>query len=207
VPESQTEKSLIAKDILQGLKAENSTSLLHLVDGYQILCQAYIQLASVDASKLSLDKKRRVRFSALQGPARLDQCLGKGSRRRPFPPCILTATPLLQPGCDYTEPESIVGFEDSFTITESGLTRPKVVVCLSSKGRRYRQLVKGGDDCRGDSVMEQVFLYVNELFRFQSKLNQPVSSTICNIATYNIVPLDEKTGVSVCGVESSEAAL
>lgn len=207
VPESQTEKSQIAKDILQGLKAENSTSLLHLVDGYQILCQAYIQLASVDASKLSLDKKRRVRFSTLQGPARLDLCLGKGSRRRPFPPCILTATPLLQPGCDYTEPESIVGFEDSFTITESGLTRPKVVVCLSSKGRRYRQLVKGGDDCRGDSVMEQVFLYVNELFRFQSKLNQPVSSTICNIATYNIVPLDEKTGVSFCGVESSEAAL
>ena len=37
-----------------------------------------------------------------------------------------------------------------------GLSRPKIIKCLGSDGQSYTQLVKGGDDTRQDSVMEQV---------------------------------------------------
>ena len=49
------------------------------------------------------------------------------------------------------------GFSPEFSLTDDGLSRPKIIKCLGSDGRRYTQLVKGGDDTRQDSVMEQVW--------------------------------------------------
>ena len=135
-------------------------------------------------------------MSSVQRTARLDECLGKGSRKHSFPPCILTKPPQIRPGRDYDGVETIVGFDDSFTIADSGLTRPKIIVCNGSFGGKFKQLVKGGDDCRGDSVMEQVFHYVNELFRKHTVLGDPAIRETNKIVTYNIVPLNPKTGVS-----------
>lgn len=48
------------------------------------------------------------------------------------------------------------GFLPTFSLTDDGLSRPKIIKCLGSDGRTYTQLVKGGDDTRQDSVMQQV---------------------------------------------------
>eukprot|EP00977_Amphora_coffeiformis_P010157 scaffold2363_cov159-Amphora_coffeaeformis.AAC.19 len=193
----QLGKMKVAENVLSQVKSESKGFLFPLVEGYKILCDTYIRFASLDPNKLVLDRKRRTRFASLSRECRLDECLGKGTRRRPFPPCILTKPPPIRPGCDYDDVETIVGYDDSFSLAESGLARPKIITCLGTNGARYRQLVKGGDDCRGDCVMEQVFHYVNELFRNQKKLGAAQSMEKNSIITYNIVPLNRKTGVSL----------
>lgn len=65
-------------------------------------------------------------------------------------PCIITRPPPVQPAGNYGDgmedpigAERIHSFESTFDITETGIHRPKIVVCLGTKGGRYRQLVKG----------------------------------------------------------------
>ena len=134
---------------------------------------------------------------------RLDQCLGKGSRRRSNPPCVLTSTPALRPGCNYgdgvatdSEVERITGFDDKYRIFDSGQSLPKIVICIGSKGNRYKQLVKGKDDSRGDAVMLQVFNHVNELMRMRGSSKTSGCNQALRVMTYNVVPLSDQTGVS-----------
>jgi hypothetical protein len=80
------------------------------------------------------------------------------------------------------------------------------VVCLGSKGGRFKQLVKGEDDIRQDAVMEQVFGCVNELMarqdyrqgEMESVGGQGKASTNkpLKLVTYSIVPLSPASGVS-----------
>lgn len=192
----QLGKMKVAENILSQVKLESTDFLFPLVEGYKTLCETYIRFATLDPNKLVVDRKRRTRFASLPRECRVDECLGKGTRRRSFPPCILTKPPPIRPGCNYDDVETIVGYDDSFSLAESGLARPKIITCIGSKGVRYRQLVKGGDDCRGDCVMEQVFHYVNELFRNQRAFGGGQSMEKNSIITYTIVPLNRKTGVS-----------
>ena len=46
----------------------------------------------------------------------------------------------------------VAGFAPTFSLTDSGIHRPKIVHCLGDDGRRYKQLVKGHDDLRQDAV-------------------------------------------------------
>ena len=93
----------------------------------------------------------------------------------------------------------IAGFEKTFTIAATGISRPKIVTCIGSRGTRCVQLVKGHDEIRQDAVMEQVFGYVNELLR-RSRGCSDRSSFSANrdfrVVTYNIVPLSPAAGVS-----------
>ena len=193
----QLAKLSVAQKILEEVKGESRGFLLPLIEGYEILCATYIKFASIDADDLDMDRKRRVRITTLPRAARLDECLGKGSRRRSFPPGILSKPPQIRPDGEYKNVEVVLGFEETFSIAPSGLTKPKIIVCFGSNGGKFKQLVKGGDDCRGDSVMEQVFGYVNDLFRSQKILGSEGFVDENKIRTYNIVPLDRKTGVSL----------
>ena len=63
---------------------------------------------------------------------------------------MLTKIPAIQPNNDYggglTSPigsEFINSFESSCSITETGIHRPKIVVCIGSNGSKFKQLVKG----------------------------------------------------------------
>lgn len=74
-------------------------------------------------------------------------------RRCKYKPCILTKLPHIQPGRDYgngtDDPPSgelIDKFIAHFAITDSGIHRPKIVVCVSSKGNEFTQLVKGNGE-------------------------------------------------------------
>ena len=193
----QLAKVSVAQKILEEVKGESRGFLLPLIEGYEILCATYIKFASIDADDLDMDRKRRVRITTLPRAARLDECLGKGSRRRSFSPGILSKPPQIRPDGEYKNVEVVLGFEETFSIAPSGLTKPKIIVCFGSNGGKFKQLVKGGDDCRGDSVMVQVFGYVNDLFRSQKILGSEGFVDENKIRTYNIVPLDRKTGVSL----------
>jgi hypothetical protein len=93
--------------------------------------------------------------------------------------------------------ELIDTFESTFTLTDSGVTLPKIVVCIGSGKGRFKQLVKGADDTRQDAVMEQVFGYANKILKLQ---RHPKSNGIAlyhdlRLVTYNIVPLSHAAGV------------
>ncbi|CAM9982342.1 unnamed protein product, partial [Sphacelaria rigidula] len=71
-------------------------------------------------------------------------------------PGVTTRPPAVRPDADYRGTPTIRSFKDSFSITDSGIHRPKIVHCTDSTGSTFRQLVKGSDDIRQDAVMEQV---------------------------------------------------
>jgi ataxia telangiectasia mutated family protein len=120
----------------------------------------------------------------------------------------------VRPGKDYgygkEDPiggERIAGFESDFAITDSGIHRPKIVVCTGSRGGSFRQLVKGEDDIRQDAIMSQVFTYVNNLMKRRNSNKMPGegpsnSDTVTrrtrhklNMVTYNVLPLSPSSGV------------
>jgi hypothetical protein len=138
----------------------------------------------------------------------LDRCLGP-SHRKIFEsvPCILTKTPLLRPSKDYgdgtTDPvgsERIFGFDSYFSLTESGIHRPKIVTCVGTSGRLYKQLVKGEDDIRQDAIMQQVFATINNLLRkndlsVRDRKVRVHSSQDLRIITYSCVPITPVSGI------------
>ena len=84
---------------------------------------------------------------------------------------------------------------------------PKIIKCHGSKGGKFKQLVKGGDDIRQDAIMQQVFSTVNDLLSIRSSLQTNVDgncsdwskrSTVnrqLKLVTYGIVPLSPACGV------------
>jgi ataxia telangiectasia mutated family protein len=92
---------------------------------------------------------------------------------------------------DYRGVPRTVEFLPSFSITENGISRPKIISCLGSDGRWRKQLVKGGDDMRQDAVMEQVFEAVNHMLGRDDE----AAKRALGVRTYKIVPTTPQTGV------------
>jgi ataxia telangiectasia mutated family protein len=199
-------KARTAREILVTVKAESSTFLAKLVENYELVTEAYNYLADINMQGASRNITKKIPFHEVckKASLRLDSCLGKGTRRQGCPPCILTKTPVLRPGCDYGDghadpvgSERILGFEESFAVVPSGASRPKIVMCKGTQGNMYKQLVKGEDDCRGDAVMLQVFGYVNELMMMRgSSRGKEGKRAPLRVVTYSVVPLSPRNGVS-----------
>nr|CDP32262.1 Putative serine/threonine-protein kinase TEL1 [Podospora anserina S mat+] len=97
----------------------------------------------------------------------------------------------LSPTCDYSHIPMIVKFDPYMTIA-SGVSAPKILTAIGSDGRRYKQLVKGGnDDLRQDAIMEQVFAAVSELL----KLHRTTRQRNLGIRTYKVLPLTSSSGL------------
>ena len=154
VNERDAEKAAVANEALQSIKSESPEFLAHLIENYESLLKSYVYLAEAGTENFLRGTTKKIGLSAVYNEGkvtRLDQCVGRGARKKPCPPCVLTKTPSLRPRCDYgggvDDPvggERIDKFDDHFSIAESGITRPKIVVCIGSKGGRFKQLVKGG---------------------------------------------------------------
>lgn len=204
-----------ASSLLNKLKQEDDFTC-SLVENYQMVTSAYIHLALAPTE--SLPRGEAIQFSKVckASGERLDQCLGSGSRRRgAFLPCILTRPPAIDPSGDYNRDgdlgpegsELIQGFEKSFTIAAGGISRPRIVKCLGSRGGEFKELVKGHDEIRQDAVMEQLFGYVNELMakktgagehraKPHAESDRFSSRGRLRVVTYNIIPLSPASGVS-----------
>ncbi|CAH8567416.1 unnamed protein product [Schistosoma turkestanicum] len=108
----------------------------------------------------------------------------------------------------------VAGFSPDFRLV-GGINLPKVISCLGTDGKLYRQLVKGKDDPRQDAVMQQVFTAANCLLAKYRKFNKtdlPHSSTSqvnllkyranwldmdngLRIRTYKVIPMAQRSGV------------
>lgn len=57
---------------------------------------------------------------------------------------------------------AIASFGRDFSVVATGITAPKKVACMSSRGEEYVQLLKR-DEIRSDVVVQQLFLLLNDL--------------------------------------------
>jgi ataxia telangiectasia mutated family protein len=94
----------------------------------------------------------------------------------------------------------IVKIEPTFDLTDTGISRPKIIKLHASDGRVYRQLVKGGDDMRQDAVMQQVFATMN----FTLRAHVSTRARDLHIRTYRVMPTSPQTGI-IEWVENTEA--
>ncbi|KAG7387320.1 hypothetical protein PHYBOEH_008269 [Phytophthora boehmeriae] len=191
-------KSEGAKVYLDELQRTEQRELLESLD---IMANAYVQLALLDTrqyhsqkKKIPLSKVQVISPSATKtGTVAFDQCLRDRSRRanRVVMPAVLTARIAPQPDMDYTNVARILSFEPQFSITDSGIHRPKIIYCYGSDGCRYKQLVKGQDDTRQDLVIEQVFDTMNQ-FLMEERATRKRK---LRLRTYRVVPLSPIAGV------------
>ena len=211
-----------------GSKVDAATSILDdlrkrksyipaLVESYTTLSDAFIELAML--STTSVEKKQYKGLSFSQFKVTLDTCFSSGRRgskntSATNKPVIFTNPPPIRPDTQYGDgiddpigAERVLSFESKFDLTPTGVHRPKIVNCIGSKGGRFKQLVKGGDDIRQDAIMEQVFGTVNDLLRHEGAggnnvIKQslgghhiPCSSRHLRLITYGITPLTPSCGV------------
>ena len=211
---SKVDASVSILESLKRLKG-SSAYVASLVESYIALSSGYIDLAMFPTSTFHGDKKdkgkpppKKIALSvAKSGGGRstqksLDQIIMSSGGKKNFKcaPCVLTKPPMLRPGRDYghgnEDPigsERIETFDPNFSITDTGIHRPKIVKCIGSKGGIFKQLVKGEDDIRQDAVMQQVFSTVNNLLRGGGPQKNAARSL--NLVTYNIIPLSPVSGV------------
>lgn len=90
---------------------------------------------------------------------------------------------------DGDKPPHIMAFRPTVE-TVGGINVPKVIYCEGSDGITHKQLVKGADDLRQDTVMEQLFTIVNELLETDSA----AARRRLKIRTYRVVPLTPCAG-------------
>ncbi|KAK1599168.1 phosphatidylinositol 3 [Colletotrichum navitas] len=92
---------------------------------------------------------------------------------------------------DYSDVPVIEKLEPQMSIA-SGVSAPKIITAVGSDGKKYRQLVKGGnDDLRQDAIMEQVFAAVSSLL----KLHRSTQQRNLGIRTYKVLPLTSASGL------------
>ncbi|KAK7852517.1 serine/threonine-protein kinase atm [Quercus suber] len=106
---------------------------------------------------------------------------------------VVTATFPVDRSCQYHEGSFpyFKGLVDSVMVM-NGINAPKVVECLGSDGRRYRQLAKSGnDDLRQDAVMEQFFGLVNTFLQN----HRDTWKRRLGVRTYKVVPFTPSAGV------------
>ncbi|KAJ3941747.1 Serine/threonine-protein kinase tel1 [Colletotrichum fioriniae] len=92
---------------------------------------------------------------------------------------------------DYSDVPIISKLDPQMSIA-SGVSAPKIITAVGSDGKKYRQLVKGGnDDLRQDAIMEQVFAAVSDLL----KLHRSAQQRNLGIRTYKVLPLTSASGL------------
>lgn len=194
-----TTRQMAVMDVVQQLKKDYSASLQHekLAEVMNTLLKAYINLANCNVDKYTKGgRHRNIRFTELQGrsedfSACMDKYLNVSDFAKSSLPCVLTRHLKIQMDTDYSDAPRVIGFKNTFSIPESGISHPKIIDCLGSDGVAYRQLVKGGDDTRQDAVISQVFEHVNRMFQ----QNHETRKRQLNIRTYKVIPTTEQSGV------------
>ncbi len=174
-----------------------------IVDSFETLVRAYIELAFVDA-KSHKYKKEPIPMAQLQ--------LQRIRDLRAVPVPTLRA----EPGASMPH---VMKFTPTYSLV-GGINLPKIVECIGaicsfvrlrlcvdifcacrrmltcvrvvgSDGRAHRQLVKANDDLRQDAVMQQIFALVNVLLRE----DQDTRKRQLTIRSYRVVPLTANCGI------------
>ena len=184
-----------AERIIGSLVRSEGSGVAGLTASTRRLAAVYMDLAQADTKSYHSKSVRRISLRSVlpaQGDSFGTICRALRSEPQESVPCIFTKVPAIRQDGKYERHAvRVQSFEDAFRITDSGIHRPKIIYCLGSDGKRYRQLVKGEDDTRQDAVMQQAFSVVNALLAKDAA----ASSKGLRIVTYRIVPLSPESGV------------
>lgn len=190
-------KADAARQLLDALERTSQRELLASLD---MLSKAYIELALFDTREYNNNKAKKIALAKVPVPSlgtgvSFDHCLRDRTRRgtvnRSVMPGVLTCTVAPRADGDYASVVRVQSFDPLFSITDSGIHRPKIVYCFGSDGRRFKQLVKGKDDTRQDLVIEQAFETVNHFLAEDARTRQ----RNLRLRTYKVVPLSPIAGV------------
>ncbi|CAM8916047.1 unnamed protein product [Rhodiola kirilowii] len=185
IKDKQRSKNSFVVDMDKKVAAENLLKELASYHGAIIkqmrqMVEVYIRLAELETRRE--DTNKRV---ALPRDIR-------SVRQLELVPVVTSSFPVDR-SCLYHEGSfpHFVGLADSVMVM-NGINAPKVVECLGSDGRKYRQLAKSGnDDLRQDAVMEQFFDLVNTFLQN----NRDTQKRRLGIRTYKVVPFTPSAGV------------
>jgi len=177
-------------DIRQ-LNLLRSASLVHSLE---VLLRAYINLAILPVDQFTkANRTSGIKFVECQKKnQQFHRCL-EVLHERGKHTGVITLTPPLQKNGDYSmiPVVFIQSIVPEFGITDSGLSRPKIIQIVASDGNTYKELVKSNDDMRQDAVMEQVFENVNITLALDAETRKRRLS----MRTYKCVPMTPQTGV------------
>ncbi|BGP25635.1 hypothetical protein Rt10032_c06g2946 [Rhodotorula toruloides] len=177
-----------ANDIVE--KAKRLDGLRHRIEAVELACAAYAELASFDIKRNSAYQDSRGVLR--KGPLPIVRSMQIKTKVNNLPIPVTTFDLPVDPTGTYSHESfpHIVGYDDHFD-TAGGIHVPKIVTCVGSDGKRYKQLLKGDDDIRQDAVMEQAFQLVNSLLaRDDAGRRRKL-----RIRTYKVVPLQNRNGL------------
>ncbi|KAM4589980.1 serine-protein kinase ATM [Fundulus diaphanus] len=170
------ERSDVARKIIGVIRKKRGG----LIRGIERLCDAYITLAYMDASRHRTEKK------AIPIPA--DQPV---MQLRDLDEVVIPTMDIkVDPSGRYENLVTVRSFLPHYHLA-GGVNLPKIVDCVGSDGRSRRQLVKGQDDLRQDAVMQQVFSMCSMLLQ----RNTDTRKRKLNIRRYKVVPFSQRSGV------------
>nr|XP_020455917.1 serine-protein kinase ATM [Monopterus albus] len=170
------ERSDVARKIINMIRKKRA----ELIRGIEYLCDAYITLAYMDASKHKTEKK------AIPIPADQPIMQIKNLDEVVIPTVEIKVDPS---GC-YDNLVTVQAFKPHYHLV-GGVNLPKIIDCVGSDGKSKRQLVKGQDDLRQDAVMQQVFSMCSMLLQ----RNTDTRKRKLNIRRYKVVPFSQRSGV------------
>uniref|UniRef100_A0A6Q2X7D8 non-specific serine/threonine protein kinase n=1 Tax=Esox lucius TaxID=8010 RepID=A0A6Q2X7D8_ESOLU len=164
------ERSEVAQRILNKIRKKRS----QMIRGIEVLCDAYITLAYMDASQaIAIPSDQPI-----MQIKNLDDVV------------IPTVETKVDPSGIYDDLVTIKSFKPDFRLA-GGVNLPKIIDCVGSDGISRRQLVKGQDDLRQDAVMQQVFHMCSMLLQRNSETRKRK----LNIRRYKVVPFSQRSGV------------
>eukprot|EP00958_Prasinococcus_capsulatus_P000238 scaffold18_cov401-Prasinococcus_capsulatus_cf.AAC.18 len=181
-------KVSMARQMLDEIRAQ-SKYLSQLLAEMEKLIDAYVEMAHhvVDTNPARLQQKVkdcRNSFPMLRKARAL--------RELPLVP-IPTAPVPVQPSSDYqiSTRDHFQSMCDSFQLV-GGINQPKAISVLDSGGKKWKQLVKSGDDdLRQDAVMQQLFGLVNKLLQ----QNPRTRTRNLQVGTYKVIPFTPDAGL------------
>ncbi|XP_041851361.1 serine-protein kinase ATM isoform X1 [Melanotaenia boesemani] len=170
------ERSDVARKIISVIRKKRA----EMIRGIERLCDAYITLAYMDASRHKTEKR------AIPIPADQPIMQIKDLEEVVIPTMEIKVDPS---GC-YDNLVTIRSFIPHYHLA-GGVNLPKIIDCVGSDGKSRRQLVKGQDDLRQDAVMQQVFSMCSMLLQ----RNTDTRKRKLNIRRYKVVPFSQRSGV------------
>ncbi|XP_031608533.1 serine-protein kinase ATM isoform X2 [Oreochromis aureus] len=170
------ERSDVARKIIASIRKKRG----EMIRGIERLCDAYITLAYMDASRHKTEKK------AIPIPA--DQPIMQIRDLEEV--TIPTMEIKVDPSGAYENLVTVRSFMPHYHLA-GGVNLPKIIDCVGSDGKSRRQLVKGQDDLRQDAVMQQVFGMCSMLLQ----RNTDTRKRKLNIRRYKVVPFSQRSGV------------
>ena len=127
---SRERRAQAAANLIAKAKSSSDPLMLTIISDTERLWQAYSELATIDLPPETAPKHLHP-FDERWGIKKIkDLCC-------PVPTALQDPTDLI----------TVKGFADGFKVV-GGINLPKIIECIGSDGKRYRQLVKGKDDVR-----------------------------------------------------------